>query len=78
MRQYFVAAILAVGGFGCASESQGQPSLRFAVVEPQGRCTAGGGAHTIATDVREKDLEAAASKDGFAVRFTDRSRISAP
>src|ERR1051326_4233865 len=72
MRRYCVAIALAMGGFGWASQTADQPSLRFAVVEPQGRCTAGGGARTIATDVREKDLEAAASKDGFAVRFTQK------
>jgi hypothetical protein len=74
MRRFFIGAValVAMAGIGCASESQERSSLRFAVVEPQGRCTTGGDARTIATDVREKDLEAAASKDGFAVRFTQK------
>jgi hypothetical protein len=68
-----VVALAAMAGIGCASaESQERASLRFAVVEPQGRCTTGGDARTIATDVRDKDLEAAASKEGFAVRFTQK------
>lgn len=57
---------------GCASQATEQSSLRFAVVEPAGRCSNGGSARTIATDVRERDLEAAGSEDGFAVRFTQK------
>ena len=66
-------AFVAMAGIGCASaESQERSSLRFAVVEPHGRCMSGGEPHTIATDVRERDLEAAASDEGFAVRFTQK------
>lgn len=75
MRRMFIGAFafVAMAGIGCASaESQERSSLRFAVVEPHGRCMSGGVPRTIASDVRERDLEAAASNEGFAVRFTQK------
>jgi hypothetical protein len=76
----YVVGVFALSAVFCATGCAGSlvqeptehPSVRFAVVEPAGRCTNGGSAHTIATDVRERDLEAAGGDDGFAVRFTQK------
>jgi hypothetical protein len=68
-------AFVAMAGIGCASaESPQRSSLRFAVAEPHGRCMSEGSPRTIASDVREPDLEATASNDGFAVRFTQKAK----